>query len=151
MHGKLCRFIFNYLTEFWLHLEQESTVDFVRQLNRDSTPNKWSPSSVIYLKFWNQVKLKKKNTCVGFKALNESWLSVNLKGLGIQSPCSNLIYSLNLFSIRNRHFEREWVLHKHWFSTPNISTVRARKPFIFQTMNSVWSNSLSLKYQRFTT
>ena len=40
--------------------------------------------------------------------------------------------------------------HKLRFSNPVICTTQSRRPLIFQTMNSVRSNNLSLKYQRFT-
>ena len=33
------------------------------------------------------------------------------------------------------------------FSNPYIFSTQCRKPLMFQTMNSVWSNNLSLKYQ----
>ena len=41
--------------------------------------------------------------------------------------------------------------HKHWFSNLYIFGTKCCRPSIFQTMNSVRSNILSLKYQRFTT
>ena len=40
--------------------------------------------------------------------------------------------------------------HKLWLSNPYIFATRCRRPLIFQTMISVISNCLSLKYQRFT-
>jgi len=36
------------------------------------------------------------------------------------------------------------------FSDPNISATQCHGPWIFQTINSVRWNNLSLKYQRFT-
>ena len=39
--------------------------------------------------------------------------------------------------------------HKLWFSNKNIFAIRFRRRWKFQTMNSVRSNSLSLKYQGF--
>ena len=41
--------------------------------------------------------------------------------------------------------------HKLRFSTSYKLATRFPRPLIFQTINSVRSNSLSLKYQRFTT
>ena len=40
--------------------------------------------------------------------------------------------------------------HKLWFSNRNIFAAQCRRPLIFQTINSVRSNNLGLKYQRFT-
>ena len=40
--------------------------------------------------------------------------------------------------------------HKLWFFNPNIFATQSQTQEIFQTMISVRSNSLSLKYQRFT-
>ena len=40
--------------------------------------------------------------------------------------------------------------HKLLFSNPYISATQRHRPLIFQTMNSVGSNNLSLKYHRFT-
>ena len=41
--------------------------------------------------------------------------------------------------------------HKLWFSSHCIFGTKCCRPYIFQNMNSVRSNNLSLKYQRFTT
>ena len=41
--------------------------------------------------------------------------------------------------------------HKLWFSNHYVFGTKCHRPMIFQTMNSVRSNNLSLKYQRFTT
>jgi len=41
--------------------------------------------------------------------------------------------------------------HKLCFSKSYIFGFQCRRPLIFQTMNSVRSNNISLKYQRFTT
>ena len=41
--------------------------------------------------------------------------------------------------------------HKLCFSKPYIFEFQWHRPEIFQTMNSVRSNKISLKYQRFTT
>ena len=41
--------------------------------------------------------------------------------------------------------------HKLCFSKSYIFIFQCRRPQIFQTMNSVRSNNISLKYQRFTT
>ena len=40
--------------------------------------------------------------------------------------------------------------NKLWFSNPYIFATQCRRPQIFQTMNSVRSNNISLKYQSFT-
>ena len=40
--------------------------------------------------------------------------------------------------------------HKLWFSNSYNLATHSPRPLIFQTINSVRSNSLSLKYQRFT-
>ena len=40
--------------------------------------------------------------------------------------------------------------HKLYFSNLYIFATQCRRPVIFQTMNSVRPNNLSLKYQRFT-
>ena len=40
--------------------------------------------------------------------------------------------------------------HKIQFSKPYISATQCRRPLKFQTMNSVRSNCISMKYQRFT-
>ena len=40
--------------------------------------------------------------------------------------------------------------HKLWFLNIYICATKCCRPLIFQTMNSVISNNLSLKYQRFT-
>ena len=56
---------------------------------------------------------------------------------------------LTLF-IKNNFFPKELSLcHKLWLSNPNIFAIQFRRPYIFQPMTSVRSNSLSLKYQRF--
>ena len=48
-------------------------------------------------------------------------------------------------------FSKEWSLcNKLWFSHPYIFATQCRRPEIFQNMNSVRLNSLSLEYQRFT-
>ena len=36
--------------------------------------------------------------------------------------------------------------HKHWFSDPNIFATQRCRPEMFQTINCVKSNNLSLKY-----
>ena len=41
--------------------------------------------------------------------------------------------------------------HKLKFSNPNTFATQCRRPQIFQTINSVRSNNVSLKYQRPTT
>ena len=41
--------------------------------------------------------------------------------------------------------------HKLWIFNPCIFATQCRRPWIFQTMNSIRSNNLSLKYHRFTT
>ena len=41
--------------------------------------------------------------------------------------------------------------HQLWFSNPYISGFQCRRPVTFQTMTSVRSNNISLKYQMFTT
>ena len=41
--------------------------------------------------------------------------------------------------------------HELWFSNPYIYGFQRRRPLTFQTMTSFRSNSISLKYQRFTT
>ena len=40
--------------------------------------------------------------------------------------------------------------HKLWFSNPYIFPIQCGRPLIFQSMNYVRSNNLSLKYQMFT-
>ena len=40
--------------------------------------------------------------------------------------------------------------HKLWFFNPHIFTTQCLRPWIFQTMNFVSSNNLSLKYQKLT-
>ena len=40
--------------------------------------------------------------------------------------------------------------HKLWFSNSYNLATHSLRPLIFQTINSLRSNSLSLKYQRFT-
>ena len=40
--------------------------------------------------------------------------------------------------------------HKLWFHNPYTFSTLCRRPSTFQTMKSVRSNNLSLKYQRFT-
>ena len=40
--------------------------------------------------------------------------------------------------------------HRLWFSNFNIIATQCSKPLIFQTMNAVRSNNVSLKNQRFT-
>ena len=40
--------------------------------------------------------------------------------------------------------------HKLCFSNPYIFATHCRKPLTFQTMNSIKSNNLSLKFQRVT-
>ena len=39
--------------------------------------------------------------------------------------------------------------HKLWFSNFNIVATQGRRPLIFQTMNAIRSNNVSLNYQRF--
>ena len=39
--------------------------------------------------------------------------------------------------------------HKLWFSNFNIVATQCRRLLIFQTMNAIRSNNVSLKYQRF--
>ena len=40
--------------------------------------------------------------------------------------------------------------HKLWFSDFNIVATQCHRSLIFQTMNAIRSNNVSLKYQRFT-
>ena len=59
----------------------------------------------------------------------------------------------NIFRVVNRSLSRAGLkelsfCHTLYFS--NIFTTQCRRPLIFQTMNSVRPNNLSLKYQRFT-
>ena len=51
------------------------------------------------------------------------------------------------FHMKVRNIIKEF---KFWFSNPNIFAMRGCRPLIFQTINFVRSNMLSLKYQRFT-
>ena len=77
------------------------------------------------------------------------------------------VYSLHKYKILKQKylqlkpvFCRQWstvacieelsVCHKPWFSNPYIFATQCRRAQIVKTMNSVWSNNQSLKYQRFT-
>ena len=44
--------------------------------------------------------------------------------------------------------QRKSLCHKYKFSNPNIFATQCRRPQIFQTLNCVRSNTVSLKYQR---
>ena len=49
--------------------------------------------------------------------------------------------------------KKRWELsfcHKLWFSKSYIFATQCRRPLLFQTMNSIRSNNVSLKYQSFT-
>ena len=65
----------------------------------------------------------------------------------------NSIILKNIFLSRNYKFDfitkEVSFCHKLKYSYPYILATQCRRPKIFQTVNSVRSNSLSLKYQRF--
>ena len=46
--------------------------------------------------------------------------------------------------------QRNWVLATNAKFVISISSTQNRRPLMFQTLNSVRINSLSLKYERFT-
>ena len=50
----------------------------------------------------------------------------------------------------NGDYKGDEFCHKLKLSPPHILATRCRRPLIFQTMSSVRSKSLSLKYYRFT-
>ena len=56
----------------------------------------------------------------------------------------------NFFSHRNLFAKELSLCHKLRFCNPYIFATQCRRPLIFQTMHSVRSNSLSLKYQGFS-
>ena len=56
----------------------------------------------------------------------------------------NPVYGLSINFTKELSF-----CHKLWFSKFNIVATQCRGPLIFQTLNSVRSNNVSLKYQRF--
>ena len=76
--------------------------------------------------------------------------------------CPQLITTLTPFQLLSLHLNFDTktymnienvlkelsLCHKLKFSNPNIFATQCRRPQIFQTMNSVRSNSVSLKYQR---
>ena len=64
---------------------------------------------------------------------------------GLWMVKSSKICLKNWFSWKELSF-----CHKLWFSNFNIVATQCGRPLIFQTMNSVRSNNVSLKYQRFT-
>ena len=53
-------------------------------------------------------------------------------------------FKIKVFPIKNMSF-----CHKHKFIYHYIFAIKCRRPLIFETVNSVKSNGLSLKYQRF--
>ena len=61
-----------------------------------------------------------------------------------------LTFCFKLFSECQR-FEKDFILHTKNpdFIKPNIFAIACRRHLIFQTINSVLSNNLSLNYQRF--
>ena len=60
------------------------------------------------------------------------------------------VYKKILFCQFGQIYSKEWsVCHKLKFSYCNIFAIQCRRPSIFQTMNVVRSNNISLKYQRF--
>ena len=63
---------------------------------------------------------------------------------------SNFIIHDKIIHFWHDRKELSFFCHKLRFSNPYIFATRFRWSLIFQTMNSVWSNSRSLKYQRFT-
>ena len=60
----------------------------------------------------------------------------------------NLTFKLEI--IRGKFQTELSLCHKLWFFNPCIISIRCCRRLIFQTINSVRSNSLSLKYQRLT-
>ena len=67
-----------------------------------------------------------------------------------KNPFSRIFQNSN--KILQKFSEKELSLfHKLYFSKSYIFGFQCRRPQIFQTMNSVRSNNVSLKYHRFTT
>jgi len=67
----------------------------------------------------------------------------------ITEYCRNiLIYGqkMNVYGIKLKKLS---LCNKLWLYNPYIFWNQSRRPEIFQTVNSVWSNDLSLKYQKF--
>ena len=103
---------------------------------------------------------------------NKSWInrvsnysnSINLVGIYLNLIIAwmrirTIVYNRNinlLYSKMKRWTEKSSLCHKlskelsfcHklWYSNFNIVAIQCRRPLIFQTMNSIWSNNLSLKY-----
>ena len=76
--------------------------------------------------------------------------SLNLEFSIDNSICNTSTYT---YILLNRSINRKELnlCHKLFFSKPYIFGFQCRRPQIFQTMNSVRSNNISLKYKRFTT
>ena len=49
----------------------------------------------------------------------------------------------------NQHLKASYFCHNFKFSYPYIFATQCSRTLVLQTMNSVLSNNLSLKYQRF--
>ena len=66
----------------------------------------------------------------------------------VTSAKITLSYSIK---VKSKYLKKELSLcHKLWFSNFNIVATQWRRPLIFQTINAVRLNNVSLKYQRFT-
>ena len=64
--------------------------------------------------------------------------------------CEHSVSKLRTFSFETEKFERNWVFVTNSTFLISISLLPNVVDLIFQTMNSVRPNNLSLKYQRFT-
>ena len=60
------------------------------------------------------------------------------------------IYGTFSFTGKNKKRKKLSFCHTLWFYNFNIVATSFRRPLIFQTMNAIRSNNVSMKYQRFT-
>ena len=82
--------------------------------------------------------------------INKYRYTPNSEEPSLQKCCYNLGKLKKFFWTHcNLKVKKLILCHKFWFSNPYIFVTKCL--YIYQTMSSVWSNNLSLKYQSFTT
>ena len=123
-------------------------------MNRAIKSSKWgSPENI------KTVYSKLKNVILFIVRGPENTRKLMLSSISILVALSKCALWLSTTSVPNysyfwtnfiRFKKKLSFCHTFWFSNPYIFATQRRRPFIIQTMNSVKSNNLDLKYQRIT-
>ena len=83
-----------------------------------------------------------------FKILHSSiWMFSTFKEIAQLLKSQEVACSWDIYSLAAKELS---LCHKFWYSSPYIFATKCSRPVIFQTINSVRSNSLGLKYKSFT-